>query len=132
MENITIGDMQHIIVNFASIITAGGIVCGFAMKIGKRILKNSLEPFNKRMDEMEKARIQQHEETKKEINIVKRELEENSLNTMKNTICNDNIPISERLIVGKKYLENGGNGAVKCLLHDLEDQYESELKKKKK
>ena len=128
MENITIGDMQHIIVNFASIITAGGIVCGFAMKIGKRILKNSLEPFNKRMDEMEKARIDQHEETKRELYMVKKELDKNSLNTMKNTICNENIPISERLIVGKEYIDKGGNGAVKIYLHNLADEYEKQLK----
>lgn len=129
MENITIGDMQHILVNLASIIASGGVVCAFALKIGKKILNNSLDPFTKKIEELEKARIEQHEETKRELLIVKKELNKNSLNTMKNTICNENIPITERLVVGKEYIEKGGNGAVKIYLHKLAEEYENELKK---
>ena len=132
MENITIGDIQHILVNLASIITAGGIVGVFALKIGKRILDKSLQPFSDKMEEMEQARIDQHEETKKEIKIVRDELAKNSLNTMKNTICNDNIPLSERLSVGKEYIEKGGNGAVKVYLHQLEKEYEKKMQKEEK
>lgn len=66
---------------------------------------------------------------KSETGPIKEELTKNSLNTMKNTICNDNIPIAERLSVGKEYLEKGGNGAVKIYLHQLENQYEKQLKK---
>ena len=128
MENITIGDMQHIIVNIASIIASGGVVCAFALKIGKGVLDKSLKPFSDKMEEMEKARIDQHEETKRELYMVKKELDKNSLNTMKNTICNENIPISERLIVGKEYIDKGGNGAVKIYLHNLADEYEKQLK----
>ena len=77
MENITIGDIQHILVNIASIIASGGVVCAFALKIGKKILNNSLDPFNKKIEELEKARIEQHEETKRELLIVKKELNKN-------------------------------------------------------
>ena len=66
---------------------------------------------------------------KEETEPIKEELHKNSLNTMKNTICNDNIPITERLAVGKEYIDKGGNGAVKIYLHKLESQYEKELKK---
>ena len=132
MENITIGDMQHILLNLASIITAGGVVCAFALKIGRGILNKELDPFNKKIDELEKARIEQHEETKSELKILKDELDKNSLNTMKNTICNDNIPITERLEVGKNYIDKGGNGAVKIYIHKLEQQYEKQIKKSRK
>lgn len=66
----------------------------------------------------------------KEIEPLKIELHKNSLNTMKNTICNDNIPLSERVSVGKEYIEKGGNGSVKILVHGLEKKYEQELKQK--
>ena len=119
------------IINFiketSSVIVAGGVVCGFALKIGKGILSKELEPFNKKIEEMDKLRIEQHEETKKEISKLRDELDENSLNTMKNTICNENIPISERLIVGKKYIDKGGNGAVKIYIHKLEEEFEKKL-----
>lgn len=129
MENITIGQLQHFLVNFASILTAGGIICGVALKVGKVILNNNLKPFNNRIDELEKARVEQHEETKIELQKVKTELKKNSLNTLKNTICNENIPLSERVAAGREYIDKGGNGAVKIRVHQLETQYEEELKK---
>lgn len=64
-----------------------------------------------------------------ETNPLKEELRTNTLNTMKNTICNDNIPLSERVQVGKEYVEKGGNGAVKIYLHKLETEFEKELQK---
>ena len=64
---------------------------------------------------------------KVEITPIKEELRKNSINTLKNTICNENIPISERLSCGKEYIEKGGNGAVKIYLHKLEEKYEKEL-----
>ena len=69
---------------------------------------------------------------KDEIEPLKIELNKNSLNTMKNTICNDNIPLSERITVGKEYVEKGGNGAVKIYLHELEKQYEENIRKEVK
>jgi len=128
MENITIGDIQHILTNFASIITAGGIVCVFALKVGKKVLDKSLQPFNDKMNEMDKLRIEQHEETKQEIKVIRDELTKNSLNTMKNTICNDNIPLSERISVGRDYIDKGGNGAVKVYLQELEEEYKKRFK----
>ena len=66
---------------------------------------------------------------KDEIEPLKKELNENSLNTMKNTICNELIPLGERVSVGKKYIDKGGNGAVKIYLHQLEEDYEKEIRK---
>ena len=106
MENITLGQIQAMFVFIATFITSGGVILAFALKIGKKILDNSLEPL-------------------------KIELNKNSLNTMKNTICNENIPLSERVSVGKEYIEKGGNGAVKIYVHKLEEEYEEQLKERK-
>ena len=127
MENITLLNIKDFLITFASILSAGGIIGAFALKIGKGVLTKELQPFADKMKEMDKARIEQHEETKREIEKIREELNDNSLNTMKNTICNDNIPITERLIVGKKYIDKGGNGAVKIYLHKLEEQFERSL-----
>lgn len=127
MDNITIEQMRHFLVNFASIITAGGVICIFALKVGKKILSEYLKPFSIKIDELEKARIEQHKETKEELNKVKEELKKNSLNTLKNTICNENIPLSERVEAGEEYIEKGGNGAVKVRFRQLEEKYNKEL-----
>ena len=131
MENITLGQIQSIITFIATSITSGGIIVVFALKIGKNILDKTLEPFNKKIDEMDKQRKEQHNETLAIIDTLKIELNKNSLNTMKNTICNDNIPLSERVSVGKEYIEKGGNGAVKIYVHKLEEEYEEQLKERK-
>ncbi len=130
--NITINQIQVFLVNCASMIAAGGVICAFALKIGKEILNKQLDPFNVKIKSMEEARIKQHEETKSEIAILKEELNKNSLNTMKNTICNETIPLSERVSVGKEYIDKGGNGAVKIFVHKLEEDYEKQLKKGEK
>lgn len=132
MENITLGQIQTIFVFLATFITSGGIIMTFALKIGKRILDNSLKPFNDKIDEMDKYRKEQHQETLLKINTLETELHKNSLNTMKNTICNENIPLKERIEVGKEYIEHGGNGAVKIYFHGLEERYEKELRKEGK
>ena len=131
MENITLGQIQTILTCVATFITSGGVILAFALKIGKKILDSSLEPFNKRIDEMDKNRKEQHNETLAIIDTLKIELNKNSLNTMKNTICNENIPLSERVSVGKEYIEKGGNGAVKIYVHKLEEEYEEQLKERK-
>lgn len=40
------------------------------------------------------------------------------------TIINESMPMSERLIAGKKYIDRGGNGDVKELYQKLEKQCE--------
>ena len=51
MENITLGNINNILVLIASLISSGGVICGLALAIGRIILKRTLEPFNKRIDE---------------------------------------------------------------------------------
>ena len=104
MENLTIGDIGKTLALVVSII---GSIEFLAFRM-RKYLKNTI---------------------KEEIEPIKSELKENSLNTMKNTICNDKIPLSERVSVVKKYIDMGGNGAVKIYGHELENQYEKEIKK---
>lgn len=107
MENLTIKEIATIVGSLVALI--GGIEF-LALRMRKYI-KNTM---------------------KSEIDPLKKELTINTLNTMKNTICNDCIPLSERVSVGKAYIEKGGNGAVKVLVHTLEEKYEKELEENNK
>ena len=51
MDGITVEQIRIFIVNFASILTAGGVICTFAIKSGQKVLDKKLEPFNQRIDE---------------------------------------------------------------------------------
>lgn len=106
MENITLGQISTLVGFLVSFI--GGIEF-LALRMRKYI-KTTMQD---------------------EIEPLKEELHKNSLNTMKNTICNENIPLSERVSVGRDYIEKGGNGAVKIYVHKLEEKYENELNEKR-
>ena len=107
MENITLGQVSTLIAFLVALI--GGIEF-LAMRMRKYI-KSTMQD---------------------EIDPLKKELRQNSLNTMKNTICNENIPLKERIEVGKEYIEHGGNGAVKIYFHGLEERYEKQLREEGK
>lgn len=70
----------------------------------QRPIIDKLEKFEKRMDKFE-------------------------INQLKNIITNDNIPMSERLEAGDRYISIGGNGAVKVLYKKLKDDYYEKLGK---
>lgn len=103
MENITIGDLSGVLLFAVAFI---GAIEFLALRM-RRYIKTTMQD---------------------EIEPLKDELHKNSLNTMKNTICNDRIPLSERVSVGRDYIDKGGNGAVKIYVHQLEQEYEKELK----
>ena len=67
-------------------------------------------------------------EIKKDNKAIHEELLKNSLDTMKIAICSEELPLSERVSIGKDYIDKGGNGAIKIKVHVLEDEYEKELK----
>jgi hypothetical protein len=50
--------------------------------------------------------------------------DEQYLSILRLTIMSEEMPMSERLIAGKKYVDLGGNGDVKQFLHQLEAQCE--------
>ena len=104
MEHLTLGDLSKMMLFAVSFIGAIEFLAMRMRKYIKTTMKDEIEPL-------------------------KKELDKTSLNTMKNTICNDKIPLSERVSVGKDYIDKGGNGAIKIHVHHLEEEYEEELKK---
>lgn len=86
MENITLGDIQNWIVFLASIITGGGIILAFALKIGKNILRNELRPFSERMDKIDRDRKEQHEETMEQIAKLEKKVDFNDIDVVRNRI----------------------------------------------
>ena len=114
MENVTIGSLLAILTFAVTFIGAIEFLAMRMRKFIKSTVKDEIDPI------------------KNEIDHIKVELNENSLNTMKNTICNELIPISERIDVGERYITKGGNGAVKLYYHQLEEKYNKEIKERKK
>lgn len=45
------------------------------------------------------------------------------MNTLKLTIMSEEIPLEERLIAGEKYVQEGGNGAIKVKYQLLREEY---------
>lgn len=70
MENITLLDLKDFVINLSAFLVAGGTIGAIALKYGKKILDKYLQPFNDRMDEFEKARVEQHQDTINRINNV--------------------------------------------------------------
>jgi hypothetical protein len=71
MENITIEMIRDFVINLSAFLVAGGTIGAFAIKFGKSILnKELIKPFNDRIDNLEKSRVEQHEDTINRINNV--------------------------------------------------------------
>ena len=54
--------------------------------------------------------------------------DENELNILRLTIVSTEMPMSERIAAGDKYIKKGGNGAVKHLYNTLVDENAKEEK----
>ena len=132
MTSITLGQFSDWLKLIASIIGSCTVIGTALLWVGKKILNKTLKPFKEQMDNMEKAREEQHKETKAEIGNIKEELRVNTLNTLKNTMVNENMPLTERLEAGRKYIEMGGNGGGKIYFHELEKQATEKLTKGEK
>lgn len=53
---------------------------------------------------------------------------ENYMSTLQLTIMSECMPLPERLKAGEKYINLGGNGAVKCKYRELQREYEESLR----
>ena len=58
----------------------------------------------------------------KKINNFQETLNYNTLETLKLIIINKNIPLDERISAGQTYVKLNGNGAIKRLVSELEEQ----------
>lgn len=63
----------------------------------------------------------------KKIDSIQDEFKENTLATLRLTIINEHLPTEEKVIAGRKYIDLGGNGAVKKLVMKLEEESANHL-----
>lgn len=64
----------------------------------------------------------------KNVNKLLRHDDEQYMAILRLTITADHMPISERLIAGKDYVERGGNGEVKAMYNKLKEECEHNKK----
>ena len=91
----TLGLIAKII---AALGTIGGVFVAI-FKFGKKVM-NSLKDVMEKLESMEK------------------DLKEQPLSILRLTVYNDHIPLSERIIAGKEYIKDEGNGDVKKYIQE--------------
>lgn len=67
--------------------------------------------------------ILQNRSMKKEMKELKEHQNENYLATLRLTVVSEEMPITERIIAGKKYIEKGGNGDVKKIYQRMLNEH---------
>lgn len=65
------------------------------------------------------ANLLSNKSLKDDIKEIKEDSKEQSLSILRLTVMNNEMPISERLIAGKKYIDRHGNGDVKHYYEQL-------------
>lgn len=91
------------IIEIAGFITAIGVVIGAIIKIHK-----ILSRMEHKFDEYDSI------------------LKENTMHILKMALLSDDLPITDRINAGKRYLELGGNGYGKIIYNQLIKQIEEE------
>ena len=130
MENF-MTDIQIIggfVVFSATVITSLGVVIQAFTKYNPLhpFRKWLLEPVDKRIDELEERFGKKNDEISKKLSSHCSKLDKLTIAKMKSDIMNEGMPISERILLAKEYLQSGHNGDVsvkaKILLEDLEQE----------
>ena len=110
----------------ASIIVSGGVVAGFALKVGKGILNKELKPFKDKIDKMEKDRKDQHNETLQKIDDVKLYTDKNFLVSflarVENGLIIDEVEKERFYEVYKDYRGLGGNSYIQHKVDKLQKE----------
>lgn len=110
----------------ASIITSSGVIGGALLYIGKKILNKTLKPFSDKMEDMEKARIEQHADTIKRIDNVQLLSDKNFLVRFLADIEQDNkvdeVEKERFYEVYKDYRELGGNSYIAHKVEKLQKE----------
>ena len=65
----------------------------------------------------------------KNVNKLLRHDDEQYMAILRLIITADHVPMSERLVAGKEYVERGGNGEIKAMYNALKEQCEQTNKK---
>ena len=110
----------------ASIITSSGVIGGALLWVGKKILNKTLKPFSDKMEDMEKARIEQHADTIKRIDNVQLLSDKNFLvRFLADIEQNNKIDEVEKerfYEVYKDYRELGGNSYIAHKVEKLQKE----------
>ena len=110
----------------ASIITSSGVIASAFLYVGKKILDKTLKPFKEQMDDMEKARIEQHADTIKRIDNVQLLSDKNFLVRFLADIEQDNkvdeVEKERFYEVYKDYRELGGNSYIAHKVEKLQKE----------
>jgi len=110
----------------ASIITSSGVIGGALLWVGKKILNKTLKPFSDKMEDMEKARIEQHSDTIKRIDNVQLLSDKNFLVSflarVENGLIIDEVEKERFYEVYKDYRELGGNSYIAHKVEKLQKE----------
>ena len=66
------------------------------------------------------------EETKTKVEGLGTHEEENYMSLLRLTVMSSDMPLSERIIAGRKYIEGGGNGDVKKWVLSVDREYKED------
>lgn len=116
--------MQYI-ESVAELIGALTTIIGALIAVNK-LLKGKLIQWLQKpvLDGLEKLE-KKHDENMVQVN---KRIDKIELEDLKQNIMNEKLPITERLNCGDRYIELGGNGAIKVYVHELKEEYEKVLK----
>lgn len=126
MENITIGVVQNFVVNLAAFLVAGTTIGAIALKFVKNVLNKQLKPFSDKIEDLEKSRIEQHQDTIKRINNVQLYSDKNFLVRFLADIEQDNkvdeVEKERFYEVYRDYKELGGNSYIQHKVEKLQKE----------
>ena len=91
------------VIEIAAIITASGVITGTVLKI-----HSILNRIERKFDDYDDT------------------LKENTVNILKMSLLSEDLPITDRINAGKRYLELGGNGYGKIVYGQLMRRIEEE------
>lgn len=126
MDNITISMINNFVINLAAFLVAGTTIGAMAIKFLKRGLDKQLEPFSKKIDNIEKARIEQHKDTINRLSNVQLYSDKNFLvRFLADIEQNNKVDEVERerfYEVYRDYKELGGNSYIQHKVEKLQKE----------
>ena len=126
LNSITLEDLVKFVITLGSFISAGLLIKKTATDKVETILDDKLQPFDNKMDDMEKARIKQHEETIKKVNQVQLYSDKNFLVRFLADVEQgnkiDEVEKERFYEVYKDYRELGGNSYIQHKVEKLQKE----------
>lgn len=126
MEQITIGQIIDFAIRLAAFIGAVGVIIKVVMSSFTKVLKKELKPFEDKIEELEEARVVQHQDTIERINNVQLYSDKNFLvRFLADIEQNNKVDEVERerfYEVYRDYKELGGNSYIQHKVEKLQKE----------